>query len=359
MKHLTQTLCKQSGKTGIIVSIMLISSVIFNIAALYAPFYTAKVFLKAPYTFTLPHSVLIMWNHNFHIIAILIFSFSIVFPFVKLVILFYAWFFSRKEEFRENLITLVGPLGKWSMLDIFVTIILIVMTNDQFLITSSLKIGVYFFLLAIFLSMTSALRLEVLMFAKNIKTMKVKRLFIRRIENISYTRRIFVFILLLVSMAALIMAINLPIIKINDFFFSDNEYSILTSGETLWNTSKALSFFVFFTLILCPLIHIGGLIVIWVEKLKPRLNYKIERFIHIVSAFNMLDVFCLALVIFITEGAQLIITKERNGLYLLAIFLFCAYLIPIFIKGTHKNYIQFIKNQCPKKTLPSNTSNHK
>jgi len=57
----------------------------------------------------------------------------------------------------------------------------------------------------------------------------------------------------------------------------------------------------------------------------------------------MLDVFCLALFIFITEGGELIMTEARNGLYLLLIFLFCAYLIPIVIKGTHKNYLPSIK----------------
>ncbi|MBU4247339.1 MAG: paraquat-inducible protein A, partial [Verrucomicrobia bacterium] len=41
------------------------------------------------YTFTLPNSVLLMWDHHFYFIALLIFSFSIVFPFLKLAALFY------------------------------------------------------------------------------------------------------------------------------------------------------------------------------------------------------------------------------------------------------------------------------
>lgn len=344
----TAPLYKIVGKSGIIISIMLVLSVIFNISALIAPFYTAKVFLKDPYTFTLPHSVLVMWNHNFHLIAILIFSFSIVFPFFKLIVLFYTWFICKNTNRRKRLITIIGPLGKWSMLDIFVTVILMVLTNDQFLITSSLKIGIYFFLIAIFLSMTCALRLEVLMFAEGIKSRAAKRHFIQRIGNISSARRVSVFILLVLSLTALILAINIPIIKISDFFFSDNEYSILTSVFTLWSTTKVLTFFIFFTLILCPLLHIGGLMIMWLVKLRPRSNYKIERTLHIISVFNMLDVFCLALFIFITEGEELIVTQEKNGLYLLLVFLFCAYLIPVFIKGTHKNYIKYVARSIKK-----------
>ena len=337
------TLCEKSGKFSILVSTFLILSFLFNVAALIAPFYTAKIFLKSAYTCTLPNSVLLMWNHQLLIIALLIFAFSIVFPFFKLITLIYTWFFCRDADKREHLITFIGPLGKWSMLDIFMTIILIVMTNSQFMITSTLKIGVYFFLIAIFLSMTCALLIETLIFGRGIKSIPKRKHFIQRIQNVTKARRYLVFLLLIISLFTLIMAINTAIIKINDFFFADNEYSIVTSAITLWNTSLLLAFFVSFTLILCPLLHILGLIVLWTVKLKPKNNYSMGRFLHVISIFNMLDVFCLALLIFISEGSQLISTQEKPGLYILLVFVLCAYLIPIFIKGTHKNYLQFIK----------------
>ncbi len=345
----TATLYESADRAHVIIPIMLFLSLFFNISALIAPFYTAKVFLKSPFTFTLPHSVLLMWDHHFFFIALLIFSFSIVFPFLKLITLFYIWFVCRNANKRARLITRVGPLGKWSMLDIFVTIILMVLTNDRFLITSSLKIGVYFFLLAIFLSMTCALRIEILMFAQGVKSFAHKRLFIQSIDNVSYARRIAVFVLLMLSLTALLLAIHIPVIKTRDFLFADSEYSVLTMVPALWDASKILTFFVFFTLILCPLLHVLGLMIMWIGRLKPKSSYRIERFLHIISIFNMLDVFCLALFIFMTEGGELIMTEAKGGLYLLLIFLFCAYLIPVFIKGTHKNYLQYIKQ--PVKTV--------
>ncbi|MFC1461252.1 paraquat-inducible protein A [Verrucomicrobiota bacterium] len=337
----TEALYKSSGKTGIIVSIMLILSLLFNISALLAPFYTAKLFMKAPFTFTLPHSVMMLWNHRFFFISTLLFSFSIVFPFLKLAILFYIWFVCRNRNRGERLITLIGPLGRWSMLDIFVTVVLMVLTNNQFLITSSLKMGVYFFLTAIFLSMTCALRMEILMFSPASESRAGKRLFIKKIGNISYTRRILVFLSLILCLTILLLAIEIPMIKIHGFFFAHNEYSILTSVITLWSTSKVLTLFVFLTLILCPLLHILGLMAMWLGKLGTRLIYRIERAIHVISAFNMLDVFCLGLFISMTEGRVFMVTEEQTGLYILLVFLFCAYLIPIWIKGTHKNYLQF------------------
>ena len=129
---------------------MLVLSLVLNIAALLSPFYTVKMFMSDPYTCSLVGSVVLMWTHHLLLIALLILSFSIVFPFFKLTMLFYTWFFCTDKERQQKNITLVGPLGKWSMLDIFMTVILLVMTNDQFLITSTLKIGVYFFLCAIF-----------------------------------------------------------------------------------------------------------------------------------------------------------------------------------------------------------------
>ena len=342
-------LYKSAGRSHMVIPIMLVLAALFNVAALMAPFYTAKVFLKAPYTFTLPHSVLLMWDHHFFVIALLIFSFSIVFPFVKLIALFYIWFVCRNANTRDRLITIVGPLGKWSMLDIFVTIILMVLTNARFLITSSLKIGVYFFLAAIFLSMTCALRMETLIFAKGIKSRVYKTLFIQRMDNVSYARRITVFMLLILSLTALVLAINIPVIRTRDFFFANSEYSVLTAVPALWDASKVLTCFVVFTLILCPLLHMVGLLIMWVGRLKPEFSYRIERFLHVISVFNMLDVFCLALFVFITEGGAIILTEAKSGLYLLLVFLFGAYLIPIIIKGTHKKYLQFIKQ--PIKTV--------
>jgi len=44
-----ETLSKSTGRSHVIIPIMRLSA-LFNIAALIAPFYTAKVFLKSPYT---------------------------------------------------------------------------------------------------------------------------------------------------------------------------------------------------------------------------------------------------------------------------------------------------------------------
>ncbi|MBU0714877.1 MAG: paraquat-inducible protein A [Verrucomicrobia bacterium] len=345
----TATLYERAGRSQVVIPIMLVLAALFNVAALMAPFYKAKLFLNPPYTFTLPNSVWMMWEQHFFFIALLIFSFSIVFPLLKLTTLFYIWFFCRNANKMERLITIVGPLGKWSMLDIFVTIILMVLTNDRFLITSSLKIGVYFFLAAIFLSMTCALRMETLVFAQGIKSRVRKMLFIQRMGNVSCVRRIAIFILLVLSLTALVLAINVPVIRTHDFFFANNEYSILSAVPALWGASKVLTYFVVFTLILCPLLHVAGLMIMWVGRLKPEFSYRIERFLHVVSIFNMLDVFCLALFVFITEGGELVLTEAKSGLFLLLIFLFGAYLIPIIIKGTHENYLQYIKQ--PIKTI--------
>ena len=105
-----------------------------------------------------------------------------------------------------------------------------------------------------------------------------------------------------------------------------------------------LMWFIFITLLICPLLHIVFLFLIWgFFKLSHKTNHKIERLLHVISMFNMLDVFCLALIIFISNGSELIATKEKDGLYVLFVFLLCLYLIPILIKGTHKNYLEFIK----------------
>jgi paraquat-inducible protein A len=110
--------------------------------------------------YTLLTSIKGLWSGGQAFIAILIFFFSIVFPYAKLGMLVWIWYRRVDPELRGKLLFWLGVLGKWSMLDVFVVALLIVMTQSKAFIDASPRWGLYIFALAIALSIIVSLRVE-------------------------------------------------------------------------------------------------------------------------------------------------------------------------------------------------------
>ena len=110
--------------------------------------------------YTLFSSVLGLWESGHYVLAVIIFLFSVVFPFVKLAALAGVWFKAFDEQLRDRLIFAVGVLGKWSMLDVFVTALLIVLTQSKGFVDASPRAGLFVFAAAIVLSMVLSVLVE-------------------------------------------------------------------------------------------------------------------------------------------------------------------------------------------------------
>ena len=138
------------------VPLMIALSAGLNVAALLLPFMETKqlIFFKDKYT--LPHSVQMMWENGYYPLAAIIFCFSIVFPLFKLVSLTILWFMRFDQAERGKYLTVLSFLGKWSMLDVFVVALLLVMTESKTLLQATPRIGVYLFAAAILISMVTS-----------------------------------------------------------------------------------------------------------------------------------------------------------------------------------------------------------
>ena len=96
-----------------------------------------------------------MWDNKLEWIAVLISIFSIFYPFFKLVSLSVIWFVKPKSpKFCENYLKVMSQMGRWSLLDIFVALIMIVLADGQ---GKKFKVdmhaGLPLFLIAIIISM--------------------------------------------------------------------------------------------------------------------------------------------------------------------------------------------------------------
>jgi len=109
------------------------------------------IFFKSQYS--LLYSLKAMWTENFYFLAFIIFLFSIVFPIAKLVVVSLLYFFSFSKKNRKKIMNWLGMLGKWSMLDVYVVSILIVLIKSQALVYARPCAGIYVFAIAIMFSM--------------------------------------------------------------------------------------------------------------------------------------------------------------------------------------------------------------
>jgi paraquat-inducible protein A len=93
-------------------------------------------------------------------LAAILFFFGLIFPFGKLVALAVIWFVPMSETHRQKVLHWLSVLGKWSMMDVFVVSVLIVLVKLGSLVQVKPQSGVYVFGAAILVSMITNLYME-------------------------------------------------------------------------------------------------------------------------------------------------------------------------------------------------------
>lgn len=318
-----------TGKKGWPIPILLFIALVLNILALTLPFLELNEAFKEPVPYKLIHSVHLMWTEKLYIIAILILVFSIIFPFAKLITLFIAWFLPWNSKSRLWCLHAIELLGKWSFMDIFVVILLIALTYKQQWISSTVHIGVYFFIGAISLSMivseiviTIAKREASVEHTDLCKTTSIW--LIRDHLKISWI----IPVLGIVSGVALIEALHSNFLQIHQVFFVSRTYSIYILGNML----SALNLWVLLTVLIAtlgvfPLLRILILIISWVTPMRFSMHRAARTCIDSLSRWCMLDVFGLALFLIATEGKTLVKTEVLDGLYVVLVAIGSSYLL--------------------------------
>ncbi len=99
--------------------------------------------------------------HEGHItLGVIIVLFSVIFPLLKLLILILVWFFDLANNKKLVLIKWLEVLGKWSMLDVFVVAVTVVITQISHFAKAEPRIGIYFFGVSIILTMITTERIS-------------------------------------------------------------------------------------------------------------------------------------------------------------------------------------------------------
>lgn len=86
-----------------------------------------------------------MWAAGQYGLAALIFFFSVLFPYAKLGALGVLWYGRFSPVRRGRLLEWLKVLGKWSMLDVFVVAVIVVITKSGGPLDAEPRVGIYVF----------------------------------------------------------------------------------------------------------------------------------------------------------------------------------------------------------------------
>lgn len=132
--------------------VLIVLSTVLLIVGLILPILTVRK-LWENNTYSIISGVGNLWVEGYYVLAVIIFIFSVIFPIAKLLALSAVWFVKLRDEQRKTLIYWMEIFGKWSMLDVFVSAILIVWIKLGSLASAKAENGIYFFAASVLLTM--------------------------------------------------------------------------------------------------------------------------------------------------------------------------------------------------------------
>lgn len=293
--------------TRLLVGALLAVSLGFNISALLVPFMNLRIAIgNQPYS--LVNSVHMLWTTGLYVLAVLVVGFSLIFPFAKLGILAWLCLAPRFTARHHHWLGWVERLGKWSMLDALLVCLILCLTAGQVFVGARPMIGIPLFVTAILISMISG---EILTAATResppaapAETPPHSGLWIALIG------------------LCLVGTLTLPFLQISDWKLADRTFSIALLVPTLWIQGTVLSAaLVAAFLIVAPLAAWFCALRWWWSVRRGHPGAGLLRAMHLFRRWSMLDVFGLALTIFLVEGDYLMRTEIRWGALFLVVLL--------------------------------------
>lgn len=235
------------------------------------------------------------------LLAVLLFSFSIVFPAAKLATVCWLWFAPLPVGRRREVLEWLELLGKWSLLDSFVIAVTIGTVQLGILSEAVARPGVYVYLGAIVLSLIATFRLRPFIETGS----KPPRPKLRRVG-----------LWLTLPGAVLYGAgLSLPLMEVEKGWFWENRYSVLDGTWEMFRVEEyVLGTAVLLFVIALPTVRFLGVIAL---RLAPRAHERWTRALAILDKWSMAEVFALSLLVVFTKVGSLAEATPRAGLWCL------------------------------------------
>jgi paraquat-inducible protein A len=153
MKGENPALIALNRGAGFTILVMLLAALGFYFAGIFLPFTTVSKLWIFNNQISVYHGLVVLWQAGELFLFLILFIFTVCFPFIKMNCLLALWFYpGLKPDQARAFYKFVSHLGKWSMLDVFVVAILVLTIKSTNI--ASIKVGTGFFLFFISVMLT-------------------------------------------------------------------------------------------------------------------------------------------------------------------------------------------------------------
>lgn len=144
----------------LVIDLMLWISLIALAIGIFAPVMTFKKLIFYRNTFSIHTGLVTLFKEGEYILFLLIFVFTILFPVVKILLLAVIHYFRYwPQERLKKLLHVLSQVGKWSMLDVFIVAMLVVIVRLGITGRVEVRWGIYVFAASVILSALATQRL--------------------------------------------------------------------------------------------------------------------------------------------------------------------------------------------------------
>lgn len=142
--------------TRLEIYLLLLGSIATLVIGLSLPTIEMKELIFKKNTFSILTGIQSLYEEKYYFLAGIIFVFSIIFPIIKLCMLTVVWLAPLTVRARGACVGYLEVAGKWSMLDVFVVALMIIITRTSGLIDAKPLPGIYWFAGSVILAMLTS-----------------------------------------------------------------------------------------------------------------------------------------------------------------------------------------------------------
>ena len=153
-----QALIKTYPRSGGMIVLMLVVSLGLFIAGIFLPFTSVTKLWLFENQISVYHGLIVLWQAGEIFLFLILFVFTVCFPFVKINTMLTLWLYPRLDgEHAQRMYHFVSDLGKWSMLDVFVMAILVLTVKSSGVANIQVGSGFFLFFASVMLTQLASL----------------------------------------------------------------------------------------------------------------------------------------------------------------------------------------------------------
>jgi paraquat-inducible protein A len=151
-------LVKAHPRAGWLIVGLLLASIGFFIAGIFTPFTSLTKLWLFENQVSVYQGLIVLWQAGELFLFLILFVFTVLFPFVKINTMLALWLWPRLDNERaQKIYHFVSNLGKWSMLDVFVVAILVLTVKSSGVANIQVSSGFFLFFVSVMLTQSASL----------------------------------------------------------------------------------------------------------------------------------------------------------------------------------------------------------